>query len=58
MKYVLTVKQNKATKEFFIILPKKLIKKMGWKIGDFLEWKDQRDGSFILIKKEKSYEQI
>ena len=31
-------------------LPDKLIEEMGWKEGDELAWKDNKDGSFSLQK--------
>lgn len=37
--------------DLVITFPEKLIEKTGWKIGDKLEWTDNKDGSFSLIKK-------
>ena len=33
-----------------------LLEATGWKEGDTLEWIDNKDGSFSLIKKEESVE--
>lgn len=37
--------------DLVITFPEELIEKTGWKIGDKLEWTDNKDGSFSLIKK-------
>lgn len=39
-----------------LILPfsDELLKEMGWKEGDTLEWKDNKDGSYTLTKKNES----
>lgn len=34
----------------FITLPDDLLKEAGWKEGDMLEWIDNNDGSFSLVK--------
>ena len=31
-------------------LPDELIEELGWKLGDTLEWIDNKDGSLSLIK--------
>ena len=36
--------------EGILEFPDELIEKLGWKEGDELEWIDQGDGSFILVK--------
>ena len=33
-------------------MPDGLLEKMGWDIGDTLLWKDNKDGTFTLSKKE------
>ena len=50
MKFTLKVKQNKTTKECYVILPKKLLTKMKWCVGDKLKWTDNGDGSLTLQK--------
>lgn len=39
-----------------LILPfsDELLKEMGWKEGDTLQWKDNKDGSYALTKKNES----
>jgi hypothetical protein len=34
----------------YIELPNSLLKKMGWKIGDTIDWQDNKDGSWSLLK--------
>jgi hypothetical protein len=38
--------------DYNITFPEDLLEQTGWKAGDTLEWHDQNDGSFKLIKKE------
>jgi len=38
-----------------LTFPDELIEKLGWKEGDVLQWIDNKDGSFSLVK---SNEQI
>ena len=42
----------KATidEEGILSIPDELIEKLGWEEGDELEWIDQGDGSFLLVK--------
>jgi len=35
-----------------ITFPDELMKELGWKEGDVLEWIDNQDGSFSLVKPE------
>jgi bifunctional DNA-binding transcriptional regulator/antitoxin component of YhaV-PrlF toxin-antitoxin module len=35
---------------YFVQLPKKLLKDMGWNVGDNIRWVDNKDGSFTLEK--------
>ena len=50
--YTLKVKKNKEG-ELYIQLPTKLLKEMGWKIGDPLEWLENKDGSYTLQRNER-----
>lgn len=34
----------------YIELPKSLLKKVGWKIGDTIDWVDNKDGSWSLLR--------
>jgi len=53
MNYTLTVKKNRKG-ELYVQLPSKLLKLMGWKIGDDLKWTINKDGSYSLSKHEKA----
>ena len=35
-----------------ITFPDEMIEKLGWKEGDVLEWIDNKDGSFSLVKQQ------
>ena len=56
---VTSVKQGKVTKwiipvddDYNITFPEDLLEQTGWKEGDTLQWIDQGDGSFKMIKKD------
>ena len=56
---VTSAKQGKVNKwilpvddDYNITFPEDLLEQTGWKEGDVLEWIDQGDGSFKMIKKE------
>lgn len=34
----------------YVELETSLIKKMGWKIGDTIDWRDNKDGTWSLLK--------
>ena len=46
--HILEVKEKDGYQ--YIELPDSLIKKMGWKIGDTIDWQDNKDGSWSLLK--------
>lgn len=46
--HILEVKEKDGY--LYIELPNSLMKKMGWKIGDTIDWKDNKDGTWSLIK--------
>jgi bifunctional DNA-binding transcriptional regulator/antitoxin component of YhaV-PrlF toxin-antitoxin module len=50
MSYTLKVEHNKNTDEYYFILPPGLLKELGWKEGDNIEWKLKKDGSISLKK--------
>ena len=49
MKYNIPVQQHKDG-YLYIEFSKKLMKKMGWETGDTIDWQDNKDGTFSLIK--------
>lgn len=48
--YSLRVEHNEVTDEYYIILPEQLLKEVGWKTGDNIKWKINKDGTFTLKK--------
>lgn len=54
MIHTLRVQEDKKTKNLFVKLPTKLMKKMNWKIGDSLEWLKNKDGSYTLQKYDRA----
>ena len=53
MTYTLKVEHNELTDEYYVLLPQELLNKVGWIEGDDIEWRSQKDGSFLLTKNEK-----
>lgn len=53
MNYTLKVEHNEVTDEYYIVLPKKLLDQVGWVEGDKIKWKNNKNGSFSLIKENK-----
>jgi len=51
-KYTLEVQENEDG-EFFIELNDEILEGTGWKIGYYLNWKDNGDGSWTLSKSDK-----
>lgn len=50
--FILKVEKNEETGEFFITPPEGMLDKMGWKPGDKIDWIDNKNGTFTLIKVE------
>ena len=48
MKTTLTIDDGVLT------FPDELIEQLGWKEGDMLQWIDNKDGSFSLVKSDDS----
>jgi hypothetical protein len=46
--YALEVKEKDGY--LYIELPNSLMKKMGWKTGDNIDWHDNKDGTWSLLK--------
>jgi hypothetical protein len=46
--HILEVKEQDGYQ--YVELPDSLMNKMGWKIGDTIDWQDNKDGTFSLIK--------
>lgn len=50
-KWILEVNEDPETGDCFIQFPPDLLEQANWQIGDNIEWKDNGDGSYSLIKK-------
>ena len=55
MKYTVPVHYNKDDDEYFIEFSDDMLKQVGWKANDTLNWKDNNDGSFTLTKKKTEW---
>ena len=51
--HILQVKEQDGYQ--YIELPDSLMNKMGWKIGDTIDWQDNKDGSWSLLKIAKPF---
>ena len=49
MKNTLTVSDDGI-----LTFPEKFLEELGWKEGDLLQWIDNNDGSFSLVKHDKT----
>lgn len=55
MKYTVPVQYDKDNDEYFIEFSDEMLKEVGWKVNDTLNWKDNNDGSFTLEKKKTEW---
>jgi len=53
---IVTVVTDPETGELILPLDNEIFDETGWEIGDTLEWIDQKDGSWLLKKKEMAQE--
>ena len=53
---VVTLVKDPETGDLILPLDDEIFSETGWEIGDTLEWVDQKDGSWLLRKKEISQE--
>jgi hypothetical protein len=53
---IVTVVTDPETGELILPLDNEIFDETGWEIGDTLEWIDQKDGSWLLRKKEMTQE--
>lgn len=50
-KYTVPVQFNGETNEHFIELPEEICELLDWQVGTVVQWLDNGDGSFTLVKK-------
>jgi hypothetical protein len=51
--WTLTIEQDPETGELVLPFTDEILAELGWKEGDVLEWVDNKDGSWGLVKKNK-----
>lgn len=51
-RWVVDVQEDPATGDAMIQFPEEFLEITGWGEGDLLEWVDNKDGSWTLIKKD------
>jgi bifunctional DNA-binding transcriptional regulator/antitoxin component of YhaV-PrlF toxin-antitoxin module len=49
-RWTITAEEDPETGDIVLPLPEELLKKVGWKEGDTLEWIDNHDGSWSIEK--------
>ena len=52
--WTLDVKTDPETGDQILEFPDDLMESAGWKVGDVLEWIDNKDGSWTLRKKDEN----
>jgi hypothetical protein len=50
----ITIEEDPETGDLILPLPQDLLDLQGWTEGDILEWIDNKNGSWSLVKSEKS----
>jgi len=49
--WTLTIEQDTETGDLVLPFTDEILAELGWKEGDVLDWVDNRDGSWSLVKK-------
>ncbi len=49
--WTLQIEEDSETGDSILTFPPDLLKEAGWKEGDTLEWIDNKDGTWSLLKK-------
>ncbi len=50
--YTVTLEEDPESGDLILPFPEDMLKEVGWKEGDTLDWKDNKDGTFSITKKE------
>ena len=53
--WVIEVQEDMDTGDCIIEFPPDMLEETGWKEGDVLEWHDNKDGSYIMTKKQTQW---
>lgn len=48
--YEIILQEDEETGDLIMPLPQELLDRVGWKEGDELEWKQAKDGAWVLSK--------
>ena len=49
--WTLTIEQDPETGDLVLPFTEEILAELGWREGDTLEWVDNKDGSWSLVKK-------
>lgn len=49
--WTLTIEEDPETGDLVLPFTDEILQELGWKEGDVLEWVDNKDGSWSLVKK-------
>jgi bifunctional DNA-binding transcriptional regulator/antitoxin component of YhaV-PrlF toxin-antitoxin module len=52
-KWTIVVEEDKETGELLLPFSDELLEQVGWKIGDTIEWIDNKDGTWTMRKKDE-----
>ena len=55
--YTVTLEEDPETGDLILPFPEDMLKEVGWKEGDTLDWGDNKDGTFSITKKEVTEKQ-
>tara|TARA_R110000868_G_scaffold213896_1_gene464047 strand:+ start:633 stop:842 length:210 start_codon:yes stop_codon:yes gene_type:complete len=55
--WTITLEEDPETKDLILPLSDELLKSVGWKEGDTLEWIDNKDGTWTIRKQNESHSQ-
>jgi hypothetical protein len=55
--YTVILEEDPETGDLILPFPEDMLKEVGWKEGDTLDWGDNKDGTFSIIKKEVTEKQ-
>ena len=55
--YTVTLEEDPETGDLVLPFPEDMLKEVGWKEGDTLDWEDNKDGTFSITKKEVTEKQ-
>lgn len=51
--YTVTLEEDTETGDLILPFTDEILNELGWKEGDVLEWLDNKDGSWSLVKKKQ-----